>query len=269
MLSLLSAGQGQDVIVWDVDALAFIAATGITDMLQKIAVNNLCTSMKTAGIWVQMLAVYPFVGGTATTCKFNLMKPLDTDAAYRLTFGGGITFATSGVTPNGTNGYADTHLNLLSKLPAYNLSFGYTSTTARTSENSSQIGCIDTTQPSRYTANLWYSAVGAKFASMGAYPVQSPSSTNNNTIGTIIGSRTSNTYASLFFNGSRLSVITATSAVTNTNLNAFVFAANQNGSATEYTGMVSTFAFVGTGLNDTDAANFSSIITNYNTYLGR
>jgi hypothetical protein len=57
-----------------------------------------------------MKALYPFVGGTAETHKFNLINPLDTNAAFRLAFNGGWTHDSNGVTPNGTNGYANTFL---------------------------------------------------------------------------------------------------------------------------------------------------------------
>ncbi len=57
-----------------------------------------------------MRALYPFVGGTASTHKFNLKNPLDTNAAYRLTFFGGVTHSSNGIIGNGTNGYADTFL---------------------------------------------------------------------------------------------------------------------------------------------------------------
>jgi hypothetical protein len=35
-------------------------------------------------IWEKMVAVYPFIGGTADTHKFNLKNPADSDAAFRI-----------------------------------------------------------------------------------------------------------------------------------------------------------------------------------------
>lgn len=97
---------------YDADAQAFFTAAGITDNTQKTAVNQLVVDLKTYGIWTKMKAIYPFVGGTATTHKYNLKNPLDTDAAFRLVFNGGWTHSSTGVLPNGTNGYADTKLVL-------------------------------------------------------------------------------------------------------------------------------------------------------------
>ena len=95
----------------DADANAFIAAAAITDRTQQSAIEKLVTDLKGYGIWTKMKAIYPFIGGTAAQHKFNLRSPLDTDAAYRLTFNGGITHSSTGVKGNETNGYFDTFIN--------------------------------------------------------------------------------------------------------------------------------------------------------------
>jgi hypothetical protein len=95
----------------DSDASAFITAAGLTDPTQKSAINTLVKDMKAAGLWTKMKAVYPMVGGTATSMKFNLKDPRDLDAAFRLTWSGGWTYSATGATPNGTNAFADTKLN--------------------------------------------------------------------------------------------------------------------------------------------------------------
>ena len=95
----------------DADANAFIAAAAITDRTQQSAIEKLVVDLKGYGIWTKMKALYPFVGGTASQHKFNLKNPLDTDAAYRLTFNGGITHSANGIKGNEVNGYYQTFLN--------------------------------------------------------------------------------------------------------------------------------------------------------------
>jgi hypothetical protein len=95
----------------DTDAQAFITAASITDPTQQSAINQLVVDLKGYSIWTKMKAIYPFVGGTATTHKFNLKDPQDTDAAFRLVFSGGVTHSSTGIKGNGTNGYFDTFLN--------------------------------------------------------------------------------------------------------------------------------------------------------------
>jgi hypothetical protein len=84
---------------FDPDAQAFFTATGITDPTQQDAVNTLVIDLKNEGLWTKMQAIYPFVGGTATTHKYNLKDPRDLNAAFRLEYrGSDITHDANGIT---------------------------------------------------------------------------------------------------------------------------------------------------------------------------
>jgi hypothetical protein len=93
---------------FDADALSFITAASITDNTQKTAINTLVTDLKTYNIWTKMKALYPFVGGSAFSHKFNLKDPRDDNGAFRLLFVNGWTHSSTGALPNGTDAYADT-----------------------------------------------------------------------------------------------------------------------------------------------------------------
>lgn len=82
----------------DPDAQAFINATGISG-LEATAINDLVVEMKTKGIWNLVDAAYPFVGGTANSCKYNLKDPQNLDASYRINFVGSWTIDPNGVVP--------------------------------------------------------------------------------------------------------------------------------------------------------------------------
>lgn len=101
---------------FDDDAIAFLEAAQISDGTTVFAINNLVIDLKSAGLWTKMNAVYPFVGGTATTQKYNLLNPQDTNAAYRLTFSGNVTHSLSGFESDGVNGYATSYLNMATQL---------------------------------------------------------------------------------------------------------------------------------------------------------
>lgn len=96
----------------DVSATSFINASGLTDVTQKSAVNTLVKDLKRFGLWDKIKAFYPFVGGSATSHKFNLKDPRNTNDAYRLEFSGGWTHSSTGVQCNGSNTSADTFLSL-------------------------------------------------------------------------------------------------------------------------------------------------------------
>jgi len=87
---------------------AFATSTGITDTTILNALNTFDTGLISNGLDTKMKALYPFVGGTANTHKFNFMDARDVDAAFRLTFSGGWIHSSTGAKPNGTNTYADT-----------------------------------------------------------------------------------------------------------------------------------------------------------------
>lgn len=96
---------------YDTDAQAFFDATGLSDSTEKEAVNDLVIDLKNAGLWSKMYAIYPFVGGTASTQKYNLKDPRDLDAAYRLNFIGGTNNAKNYQT-DGIDDTANTFLKI-------------------------------------------------------------------------------------------------------------------------------------------------------------
>jgi hypothetical protein len=130
-------------IVLDTDAAAFIAAAGITNITQIFAVNQLVVSLKAANLWTLMYAIYPMVGGTSNSCKYNLKNPVDSDAAYRLNFQGGWTFSSAGAKPDGVGGtYADTFLTPSVTLSTSNGHISYNSFTDSLVEYACEFGAI-------------------------------------------------------------------------------------------------------------------------------
>jgi hypothetical protein len=96
---------------YDADSQRFFDSSGIKSILEQIAIDNFVVQLKDSSLWTKFGAIYPFVGGTAATTKWNLKDPRDLDVAYRLTFNGSPVFAASGVLFPTTSDYADTHLN--------------------------------------------------------------------------------------------------------------------------------------------------------------
>ena len=105
--------------ILDLNAYNFLNFVSLlSDATIKAAINNLVLDYKglgpnnaTADLWTDSYAIYPMVGGSASTCKGNLKDPRDLDAAFRLSFVGGWTFASTGVTGNGVDAYANTFFN--------------------------------------------------------------------------------------------------------------------------------------------------------------
>lgn len=127
----------------DPDAGAFIMAAGITSGTQQGAIINLVKAAKANGWWTKCNAIYPFVGGTATSHKYNLKDPRDLDAAYRITWTGTITHSLQGIVTAGTSqgNYGNTHLTPNGTLTNFDTHISYYSRTNNTSQTV-EIGSI-------------------------------------------------------------------------------------------------------------------------------
>lgn len=129
-------------VTYDADAQKFFDSTGITDTTQKSAVNNLLIQLKDSSLWPQFLAIYPMVGGTNATTKWNLKDPRNLDSAYRLTFNGSPVFSNSGILFPTPSDYANTHLTD-SAIGGYNnAAISYYSTTQNRVDGY-DMGCAD------------------------------------------------------------------------------------------------------------------------------
>ena len=86
-----------------------LAKEGVTlNGTQTSAINTLISDLQAAGIWNKAKAIYPFIGGTANTHRYNLKDPRNLDASFRLSFVGGWTHDVNGITADGTTAYART-----------------------------------------------------------------------------------------------------------------------------------------------------------------
>lgn len=97
---------------YDPDAQAFITATGISGA-DADAINQLVIDLKDYSLWNLIDAFYPFIGGTSSSCKYNLKDPQDTDGAYRMSFNGSWTFSSNGVVPTSksSSNYGNSYWN--------------------------------------------------------------------------------------------------------------------------------------------------------------
>jgi hypothetical protein len=106
-------------VIQDADAQEFITTANITTASEILASDNLVIAFKAAGLWNKMTHIYPLVGGTAFTHKFNIKDLRDLDAAYRLSFYGDWTHNNNGITGNGINTYADTYSKTAKSIGIY------------------------------------------------------------------------------------------------------------------------------------------------------
>jgi hypothetical protein len=95
--------------VTDPDAFRFIEVANITSSVQAAAINTLVLGLKSNTLWDKMQVIYPFVGGTAFSHKFNLKNPLPLNTAFQATFAGDLTHTSFGIGSGSLSGYADSN----------------------------------------------------------------------------------------------------------------------------------------------------------------
>jgi hypothetical protein len=254
---------------YDPDAQAFLNAAAITDTTQATAVNDLVVGLKADSIWTKMKAIYPFVGGTATTHKWNLKNPIDSDAAFRLIFNGGWTHSTTGIKSNGSNGNADTKLIPSSDLTQDNTHMSYYSR-----ENIYGTSCdmgVRTSGGSPTNDLSVYNYADGYYSDQYNYTTGRTSAAISNTSGFIIGSRTNSSTHKLFRNGSQIGSTNTSSSgnILGVNFSVYISALNSAGSGLYYSAREYAFASIGDGLTDTDAANLYTRVQTFQTSLAR
>lgn len=244
---------------------AFIAASGITDRTQQRAIDLLVRGFKASGSWSQRLAIYPFVGGTATPHAVNLKSPGTfsmvftgaTHSANGISFGGGSSRGDSQFAPStGGMTIGSAHLEFYSRTATISDSLAVDVGTRS----------INGSSDDRLILRAYHSTGTAQFDSFNAGG--SVTATTTTGAGLTTGIRDSITSQKIYRNGSLIgSNSTTGSLLPSTSI---VLGNYRQGSSY---GNPSTrqFAFFSVGLSMTDAqltADYATIQA-YQTLLGR
>lgn len=254
----------------DPDATAFLTAIGNTDPTIDTATQNLFKDLKSNGIYTKVKAFYPMVGGTATAHKFNMVNPVDSDAAFRLTFTGSWTHSSTGALPS--SAYARTYFTPSTDLSATFIGVGfYSGTDAVTNTDQIDMGVND-----GVGGNLW---VSIRYKGSGLDDVLARNTSNSvlqnggtpaNSFGLVQTQREISegvSTAKLFKESARVD-----SKVDNGSLptkEIYLGAFNNNGSTSFYTNRECRTAFICQGMTEAEALTLESIIQDFQTTLGR
>ena len=247
------------------DAQIFINVSGITNPTQISAIRSLVSDLKINGLWTRLKAIYPFVGGTAFTHKWNLKDPRDLNIAFRLINPGGTqTHSSTGVKPSSSS--SDTFINPSSVLSPSsgnltfysreNLAGGYDMGSSEGNATSKAVILI-----SRYSSNLAYASYGN-----GGY-TGSIASTDSK--GMWMTNRNDATNTTLWKNGLKLKTVAETvslSSINTVRLFATSVGANVSGFSSD---KECAYASIGGGFSDSEALTYYNIIQAYQTTLGR
>lgn len=256
----------------DPDAKRFINATGITGVQAK-AIDTFVKGAKFYGLWSLMFVVYPMVGGTSGTHKFNLMAPYDADASYRLVFHGSPTHDANGVSFNGVNQYAETFFvqpsgtvvgGLGTGADVNDLHMAYYSFTDNTNLGY-EMGAVN----SGYSVLSIHSDNSAGWRSMAAISSGNGRVTTNlgSSKGCFIMSSFSAIATMIYWNG--IYVISANDAGLPAPTSPFFLGAANNGGSPVYSDKGCGFATIGHKLTGQQVVTLNYLIKKFQNTLGR
>jgi hypothetical protein len=242
---------------------AFLTASAISDATIRGGLNTFDIGLIANSLDTKMKALYPFVGGTASTHRWNFMNAADTNAAFRLTFSGTWVHSNTGALPNGTNAFADTFLNASTSLTTPSHLSYYTRTNANTGTDQIDTGTTN------FWLSLWYKASGldAILARNQTVSVLLNGGAVTDSRGFGLTTKIGTT-AKIFKNATQVASATDT-GTTFPNTSIYIGAANLGNSALFYTNRECSFASIGDGLTDTDATNLYNLTQAFQTTLGR
>lgn len=250
---------------FDPDAQAFFdrvtTAGGTLTTTEKNATNQLVLDMKSAGIWTAMRAVYPMVGASAAACAQNLKS-----SSFTGTFTSGWTFASTGVTGNGTSAYFNTAFNPNTQLTINSVHMSYYSRTQLAVTINQPMRVTDGTNDMQLSPNVNFSTFSFRVTAGGT---SAATATNTDCRGFFIGSRTASNLIKGYKNNTTLATDTTSGTNTLPNFNLYLGAANNAGSAANYSILENSFASIGDGLTDTQASNLYTAVQAFQTTLAR
>ena len=248
--------------IYDSDAQAFFdrvtAAGGTLTTTEKTAANQLVLDMKAASIWTSMKAVYPMIGASAAACAQNLKS-----SSFTGTFTSGWTFASTGVTPNGTSAFMDTGFNEASNLTSNSVHLSFYSRTTTSVDFMAFMGVVIFTG--------FFSMIAQADNTSSDFACQSVLSAanraNTNTQGFFLATRQISTEFNSFIRNVKVTHTKASQTLAN--IPYYIGARNLAGAGNGYSNKQCAFASMGDGLTDTQASNFYTAVQAFQVSLSR
>jgi hypothetical protein len=251
---------------FDADAAAYLSAVvtagGTTNPTISAATNTLYTSLKAAGIYSQLTAFYPTIGGTQSSHQVEGKTP---GGAYNLTFNGTWSHTSAGMKPVSSSPYATTNLNPFAVYGGTNImSMGVYTTETNLTGDRYHLGA--------YTDGNNFISLGGRSGSLATF--------NANTTTFTINSVESYGFLTLSSNGTIANMNLYRSSFSGNTSNApegnlppnyqmYLGALNLANSYYESSLVNQNFAFFGGYLTPAQITSFQTIVQAFQTSLGR
>ena len=252
----------------------YIAARGITDpnhqaylyAFNEELINGGLVNTDGTSTYIKALYLYGGTQATAAGHKWNFMNPVDTDAAFRETYFGGLTQNSNGITGNAIDAYIDPHFSH--------------------SDFAGQDDCHimtyirDNQSPSGLQAA--YGAIASSFNGTRVFPKYNGTTMYNSLFGSTGGgvpntdssglwitTRTGSGNQPIYRNGSSFGLIgSSSSSVPTASIKGLCVDYNNSQIIYQYSSYNICARSYGNGLSSNESAAYSSALNNYFTLLG-
>lgn len=245
-------------------AQSFIDIAGLTDPTQISALQQLESDLKSNSLWDKMVAVYPIVGATAHSHKFNLIDPRDADNAFRLLITGATNLHSNTGLKFNDGGHANTFLSGFNVLSKNNT---HLSTYCKTDSNGAfvDMGC-STSLTSQFNLYARYNglAYSDQYSNSGSGRISTAVPTS---LGFTASSRVNSNSHKLYKNGIKIKESLAESTLEIPN--SPIHLGQTNSGSFYVTNREYAFFSIGHGLTDAENTIFNTIVQQYQTTLSR
>jgi len=242
---------------FDADAVAFFTrvttAGGSLSLTEKQAVNQLVLDLKANSLWTPMKAIYPMVGASAAACAQNLKS-----SSFTGSFSSGWTFASTGVTPNGTSAFMNTTLQMQQLSNTTNHLSAYMRGSVNNDRSFIGVSSGDYTILGTAGSNVYYNAYNSAFGTTSSIT----------RTGFLFGTYISGN-EKLFRNGTQQVSTTRSTAASTSTQPFYLGCYNNNGSPLQFIFQEIAFSSLGDGLDNTQASNFYTAVQAFQTTLSR
>jgi hypothetical protein len=247
---------------FDADAQAFFdrvtTAGGSLSATEQTAINTLVLDLKGYSIWSKMKAMYPMVGASAAACAQNLKS-----SSFTGSFSSGWTFASTGVTGNGSSAFMNTNYNIASNGI---LNSSHLSIYSRTNKDALMCdigGAVANSEQDIFSklSNIFYPRMNGTGNSGVSNTVSS--------LGLFISNRITSTEIRAFRNNNLSTLLDNSIALPNSVIYLGALRNDASNTTSFYSDRQYAFCTIGDGLTDTEASNFYTAVQAFQTTLSR
>lgn len=245
---------------YDSDALLYITANTLLTEAQKGYWNTFVLTGKSSGWWSSIVAIYPFIGGTAASHAINAKSP----GTYNITWNGTLTHSSYGVTGDEATGYGNTGILASTVLAQTGHIAEYVGTKARLGSRI-DVGAYSTSESSYIT----FASLATSYVANGRWCGNEFGLNANAARGRYILNRQSSSSIYLMYNGVKGTVNTTSISSSAPGYNIYISALNNSGTASLFSSPQFRLVSIGGALTDSQCSSLDTAMQALQVSLGR